>query len=246
MGLTVSVPTIRRWQIVIVMLAVTLLGWVPTAQAQRSFTADAGLIFNTIKPDKTADFEMVMGKLKEALQMSEDPARQEMADGWKVYKSVEPGPSGNVLYIWIMDPAVPTGDYTVSKILADAFPVEVQDLYQKFSDAYASGQNLVNLQLVQSFGISTISYWPPSARPAPSNPPSEALEPSGSPASGNLTAAQRNAVRSANSYLQLSGFSRQGLIDRPAVRSGPRNLDSGLSEISIVFQAAVPKLVASK
>ena len=29
-------------------------------------------------------------------------------------------------------------------------------------------------------------------------------------------------------------------------RSGPRNLDSGLSEISIVFQAAVPKLVASK
>ena len=31
-----------------------------------------------------------------------------------------------------------------------------------------------------------------------------------------------------------------------AVRSGPRNLDSGLSEIPIVFQAAVPKLVASK
>ena len=31
-----------------------------------------------------------------------------------------------------------------------------------------------------------------------------------------------------------------------AIRSGPRNLDSGLSEISIVFQAAVPKLVASK
>ena len=30
------------------------------------------------------------------------------------------------------------------------------------------------------------------------------------------------------------------------LRSGPRNLDSGLSEISIVFQAAVPKLVASK
>ena len=36
------------------------------------------------------------------------------------------------------------------------------------------------------------------------------------------------------------------LISRVSVRSGPRNLDSGLSEISIVFQAAVPKLVASK
>ena len=31
-----------------------------------------------------------------------------------------------------------------------------------------------------------------------------------------------------------------------ADRSGPRNLDSGLSEISIVFQAAVPKPVAPK
>ena len=30
------------------------------------------------------------------------------------------------------------------------------------------------------------------------------------------------------------------------VRSGPRNLDSGLSEIFIVFQAAVPKPVAPK
>ena len=30
------------------------------------------------------------------------------------------------------------------------------------------------------------------------------------------------------------------------VRSGPRNLDSGLSEISIVFQAAVPKPVVPK
>ena len=40
-------------------------------------------------------------------------------------------------------------------------------------------------------------------------------------------------------------------IERPnqvwaSDRSGPGNLDSGLSEISIVFQAAVPKLVASK
>ena len=34
--------------------------------------------------------------------------------------------------------------------------------------------------------------------------------------------------------------------ERGVIRSGPRNLDSGLSEISIVFQAAVPKLVASK
>lgn len=46
--------------------------------------------------------------------------------------------------------------------------------------------------------------------------------PSGSSASGNLTAPQRNAVRSANSYLLLSGFSRQGLIDQLSSEFGDR------------------------
>jgi hypothetical protein len=45
---------------------------------------------------------------------------------------------------------------------------------------------------------------------------------SGSATSGNLTAAQRNAVRSANSYLQLSGFSRQGLIDQLSSEYGEK------------------------
>ena len=35
-------------------------------------------------------------------------------------------------------------------------------------------------------------------------------------------------------------------LKKKVVRSGPRNLDSGLSEISIVFQAAVPKPVTPK
>ena len=46
--------------------------------------------------------------------------------------------------------------------------------------------------------------------------------PPGSATSRNLTAAQQNAVRSANSYLQLSGFSRQGLIDQLSSEYGDR------------------------
>lgn len=34
------------------------------------------------------------------------------------------------------------------------------------------------------------------------------------PASAGLTSSQRNALRSANDYLKVSGFSRQGLIDQ--------------------------------
>ena len=46
----------------------------------------------------------------------------------------------------------------------------------------------------------------------------------------------------AAAFVRHSSESFRATVDR----SGPRNLDSGLSEISIVFQAAVPKLVASK
>jgi hypothetical protein len=42
-------------------------------------------------------------------------------------------------------------DYTVSTILAEVFPQEVQTLYKQYADAYASGQNFVNLALVSDF-----------------------------------------------------------------------------------------------
>jgi hypothetical protein len=125
----------------------------PTAAPQpRTFGSDAGIIINQIKPDKTADFEMVMGKLKEALQKSQDPARKQQAASWKIFKALEPGPNGIVLYFFVIDPAVKGADYTVSKILQEGFPSEVQDLYKKFSDAYGGGQNMVNLQLIANLG----------------------------------------------------------------------------------------------
>ena len=34
------------------------------------FASDAGLVLNFIKPDKTADFESVVGKLKEAVKQA--------------------------------------------------------------------------------------------------------------------------------------------------------------------------------
>lgn len=124
----------------------------PQQPPGRILAAEAGILFNPIKPDRTADFEMVMGRLKEALVKSEDPTRKQQAAGWKVFRATEPGPNGSVLYLMIMDPAVQGADYSVSMILAEAFPTEVQDLYQKFSEAYAGGQSMVNLTLVQNLG----------------------------------------------------------------------------------------------
>jgi hypothetical protein len=115
----------------------------PAPQA-RVFTGDVGLMFNIVKPDKTADFEMVVGKLKEALAKSDDPVHKQMAQGWRVLKNPEPIANGNVLYVFLVDPVVKDADYTVSKILAKAFPAEVQALFAAYRDSFASGVTLQN------------------------------------------------------------------------------------------------------
>jgi hypothetical protein len=129
----------------------------PAQQAQaaptaRTFGNDAGMVLNFIKPDKTADFEAVVGKLKEALAKSDKPERKEQAKSWQVFKSPDPAAGGNVLYVFLINPAVKGADYTVSNILAEAFPTEVQTLYKQYAEAYASGQNFVNLALVSDLG----------------------------------------------------------------------------------------------
>lgn len=116
------------------------------------FGSDAAMVLNFIKPDKTGDFEAVISKLKEALAKSDKPERKQQAASWKVFKGVEPAAGGNVLYIFVMDPAVHGADYTVSTILAEAFPDQVQELYKQYAAAYASGQNFVNLNLVSALG----------------------------------------------------------------------------------------------
>src|ERR1700730_8610167 len=129
----------------------------PAQQAQatptaRMFASDAGMVLNFIKADKTADFEAVIAKLKEALQKSAKPERKQQAASWKVFKSPDPNPNGTVLYVFIIDPAVKGADYTISTILNEAFPQEVQALYKQYADAYAQGQNFVNLALVSDLG----------------------------------------------------------------------------------------------
>lgn len=153
---TPSIPVGRFRLGWIVLVAVLCLTSARPAHAQdtpkRMFGSGAGMVLNFIKPDKTADFEAVIAKLKEALTTSSDPVRQQQGRSWKVFKSPDPAANNAVLYVFIIDPAVPNADYTVSMILAEAFPTEVQALYEKYSGAYASGQNFVNLSIVSDMG----------------------------------------------------------------------------------------------
>ena len=153
------VPVVRRRVGVVVLGLMMGVFSASAAHAQDApknpyiFAGDGALLLNFIKADKTADYEMIVGKLKEALQKSEKPERKEQAKSWKVFKSPDQAAGGNVLYVFMIDPAVKGADYTVSNVLAEGFPpAEVNELYKQYAGAYAQGQNFVNLALVADLG----------------------------------------------------------------------------------------------
>ena len=161
---TSATAVFRRIGIALMIVAVVVLASAGAAYAQaapaqqapaaapapqaRVFTGDVGLMFNQIKPDKTADFEMIIGKLKEALAKSDDPVHKQMAQGWRVIKNPEPIQGGNYLYVFLIDPVVKDADYTVSRVLAKAFPAEVQELFKVYSACFAGGVTLQNYTTV--------------------------------------------------------------------------------------------------
>ena len=112
----------------------------PAAAAANPFVfpGDGGVILNFVKADKTADFEMVLGKLKEALAKSEKAERKEQAAGWKIFKATEPGPNGAAIYVFLMDPVAKGAEYSVGNILVEGFGAEGQTLYKTYSEAYAN------------------------------------------------------------------------------------------------------------
>jgi hypothetical protein len=129
----------------------------PAVPASRKFTSDAGIIFNVIKPDKTADFEAVMAKVREALAKSDNPKRKQMALSWRVFKGLEAGTGGNFVYVFWFDPPVKDEDYQITTILGDAFPNELQDLWAKFTACFVNGQTMLNLQQVVNMSPNAVA-----------------------------------------------------------------------------------------
>ncbi|SVA27804.1 uncharacterized protein METZ01_LOCUS80658 [marine metagenome] len=86
-----------------------------------------------------------MKRVAEALANNEEFDRRRQAVGWKLYRKEEPLEGGVLLYISVIDPVVPNADYWVPQILNEAFPTEVQELYEAYAGAFAHGETLLNL-----------------------------------------------------------------------------------------------------
>ena len=110
------------------------------AQAPQKLTmeGDLALWSVAIRPDKTADFEKIMGKIKEALSKSEAAEAKQQLAGWKVVKMSSPGPEGTVIYTHVITP-VNGADYNLLQIMYAVFtdPAEQKALYDLYAGSLA-------------------------------------------------------------------------------------------------------------
>ena len=97
---------------------------------------EAAMITILIKPDKTADFEAVLAKYREAFEKSEKAERKQQLAGIKFYKSSQQA-QGNAMYYIIADPVVKDQEYDITRVVNEVFPSEVQEVFAKYKDSFA-------------------------------------------------------------------------------------------------------------
>ena len=93
----------------------------PAAPQKVLFTGETVLWAFTVNPDKAADYEKVLEKLKAALQKIERPEAKQQLASWKVMKNATPQPDGSLLYIHVINPVVKDADYSILNLVYEAF-----------------------------------------------------------------------------------------------------------------------------
>ena len=138
----------RRLSVLLVAGAITLLPAFSqghgTAHAQAAqaltFNGDTAILTVAIKPDKTAAFEGIMAKVREALMKSDKPERKQQAAGWKVVKSPTAMKDGTIMYMHVLSPVVKGADYTILALLyeANTDPAQQKALFEQYRDAFVA------------------------------------------------------------------------------------------------------------
>lgn len=124
------------------------------APEKLTFTGDAVLWAFTVNPDKAADYDQVIAKLKEALVMHGTPETQAQLAGWRVLRNDAPQPDGSLLYIHVINPVVKGADYSISNIVFGAFKAyeEQQKFYELYKGAVKAPFFLIQGPIVADLG----------------------------------------------------------------------------------------------
>lgn len=124
-------------------------------QAPQKFTisGDMAVLMVSVKGDKTADYEQVLGKLKDALMKSEAPEAKQQLAGWKIVKTPMPQPDGTIVYLHIITP-VAGADYSVLQniyqIVKD--PTEQKAIYDQYVGTGAKNLSLLTGSVALDMG----------------------------------------------------------------------------------------------
>jgi hypothetical protein len=116
------------------------------------FSTDAGMMVKFVRPDRAADFEATVARLKQALKLAATSDQRRQAAGWRVFRARQRATNGDLVYVFFLDPVVQPADYTTSRILARAFPAEADSLYQRYVDASSGDQAVLDLRLIAALG----------------------------------------------------------------------------------------------
>jgi hypothetical protein len=135
--------------------------YTPDLRAQKPVLlgTPAGLMLTQVKPDRVKEFEAALAVVRGLLEKSSNPRRKAQGAGWKFYRAAEPL-EGNVLYVFLLDPAVPKADYSLEAVLYGELPKEeATRVVRQFAQSIA-GQNLLRLTPTEARGT------PPPPAPA--------------------------------------------------------------------------------
>ena len=138
---------LRGFQVLVsgIVLAGLTLAGAGVASAQEptkpvlTLDGDAVVMIVLIKPDKSADFEAVVAKYRDAMSKSDNAKRKEQLAGLKIYKSPT-AMQGNTAYIFSVDPVVKGEEYDITRIIHEVFPSESTDMFNKYKEAFAGRQ----------------------------------------------------------------------------------------------------------
>lgn len=123
------------------------------APQKTTFTGEMVVWAFAVNADKTADYDQVVAKLKDALSKSERPEAKQQLAGWKVMKNAAPQPDGSVLYIHVISPVVPDADYSIVNIVYEVFkePAEQQAFYDAYRGSLKAALFLVQGPVTHDF-----------------------------------------------------------------------------------------------
>ena len=120
--------------------------------AKTTYTGDAVVAAYVINAGKEADYEKVIGMLKDSLAKSSRPEAKQQLAGWKIVKNAMNQPDGSPLYLHIITP-VKDADYSISNLVYESVkdPAEQKAFFELYRGALKQALFVIQGPVVSDF-----------------------------------------------------------------------------------------------